>query len=129
MMRSMLACFVFLVALGLMAVRETPVSPRAFAEEKESLKDKLARKVTRPAGFNQDTLDKAMASFCREYDITYRIERAAFADRGIDLAKRNVAIRPVKDTPMGDILQEVLDQVPATYRVEKEVLVIVPKTK
>jgi hypothetical protein len=91
------------------------------------LKDKFAKKVTRTAGFNQDTLDKAMASFCRDYNIKYRIERDAFAARGIDLAKPNVAMGPVKDTALGQVLQKVLDQVPATYRIEKETLVILPQ--
>lgn len=98
----------------------------ADPESELALKEKLARKVTRD-GFNLDTLDRALATVCRDYAIHYRIDHQAFADAGIDLNKPNVVLPPETDVPLAEILRKALDLASATYKIEKDTLVIVPR--
>jgi len=90
------------------------------------LDKKLAEEVSH-GGFNLEPMERGIQSALSDSRIRYQIDYEAFVRSGIDPARRMVQHGPVTRMPLGQLLQEILDQVPARYRTQGDILMIRPR--
>jgi hypothetical protein len=99
-----------------------------FAQDKDLTK-KLEGKVTLDKGIDANTpLKDALEFMADKFDLTIVLNSKAFNGVGVQkVEEQPVSLKPVKNEPLGKVLQKLLDPVQATYKTEKGKVVIIPK--
>jgi hypothetical protein len=92
---------------------------------------KLAMEVAVDRGIDKDTpLHDVLEFLGDRYELKIRIDRTAFKDAGVkNVENFPIQLSPQKKVSLGALLQLILKQVPATYRVKGNEVVVVPLDK
>jgi hypothetical protein len=94
-----------------------------------TFKGKLSRPVD-VAAVDNATLNEALEFLSKRFDFKFRIDTEAFANAGVqEVGQSMVKVAQAKKTALSKVLQMVLNQVQGTYRIEKDVLVVVTRKK
>ena len=104
-------------------------SARGFGQSRVEMEQTLANRLNTEVtdgGLSLCTLAEALRTLLPGRGIPYRIDADAFAAEGIDLTKAVIATPPPQREPLGQLLQRLLDLVPAGYTVDGDTVVISP---
>ena len=107
---------------------DSPPPSRSFTSPSASdLDPRLAEKVS-IGGLNQDSIERILPFVLAGSSLKYEIDYEAFRRAGIDLTNRRVMHRPADGIPRSQLLNEVLDQIPATYSLRDNTVRIGPQS-
>lgn len=94
----------------------------------DAVKKKLTTSVTMKGDTGNTPLKDALEYLGERHDLTITIDRLAFAKAGLS----EVELAPIKfveqkNVPLGKVLQRLLDQIPASYKIEGGGVIVIPR--
>ena len=114
---------------------EKPVQHRPFEVAArpgggaKSLEEKLARKVTEKGAEAMPLVD-ALKGCTARYGVDFRIDDRAFADAGLPRVDTKPVLQPrVESQEVREVLKNILSQVGATTKIQRDVVWVVPTPK
>jgi hypothetical protein len=96
----------------------------------EGVKKKLDTPITLKGCDSNTPLSEVLQYFREAHRLTIAIDKAAFAKVGLT-EPESAPIRFVeqKDVPLGKVLKRLLDQLPATFKIQGKGIIIIPAQK
>ena len=95
------------------------------AEAEQTLANRLETEIT-IGGLSQSPISDALRHVLPQHGVPFRVDREAFEAAGIDLQKRQVQTPPVQRETVRALLKRLLTQIPATYTIDGDTIVIRP---